>query len=60
MRVCLKCKTSKQVKAFIGARIVCRVCWHYLSEDDQKTERYYAKKNKYKINQKERKEFNPS
>lgn len=51
-RKCIKCKQVKDRKAFIGFREICRLCWHYLSEEDkrhyilmnQQESRYYFNK----------------
>ena len=34
-QICEKCKVEKHPKAFLGDRLVCRVCWIYLTEDEK-------------------------
>jgi hypothetical protein len=38
-RYCIKCETTKDKKAFVGTRVVCRLCWYYLT-DREKRENY--------------------
>ena len=53
-RKCTKCKEQKDLKAFIGTRDVCRLCWHYLTPEKKKIKAKQAVKYAYKIKKKER------
>ena len=34
-RICKGCRDEKDLRAFVGARSYCRVCWHELSKADK-------------------------
>lgn len=36
VRTCKKCNKSKDKRAFIGDRAICRICWKDLSESEKK------------------------
>jgi hypothetical protein len=41
-RVCKKCEKSKDTRAFIGVRAVCRICWAGLNESERRENMTYA------------------
>jgi len=34
-RICIRCKKAKELRAFVGGREVCRVCWISVPETDK-------------------------
>ena len=36
MQTCVKCNLEKHPKAFVGMRVVCRICWHYLTDEEKR------------------------